>query len=102
MDSEVVVALDNLAFAVRNNAINVLSFVLPLAFGVFVAIWAIKYGYSRLIYSMGGSDPFKFSLSDELKQWRWVHFNFKSDSDDVDDFLSEKFEAFNKKYGYKD
>jgi len=54
MDTSVQNAVSSIASTVKADAIATYAYVLPLAFGVFVAIWAIKFGYGKLVRGMRG------------------------------------------------
>jgi len=54
MDTAVQNAVSSIASTVKTDAIATYAYVLPLAFGVFVAIWAIRFGYGKLVRGMRG------------------------------------------------
>ena len=54
MDTDVQSALTTIASTVKSDAISTYAYVLPLAFGVFVAIWAIRFGYGKLVRGLRG------------------------------------------------
>jgi len=54
MDTQVTAALTSLAATVKSDAVETYAFVLPLAFGVFVVIWAIRFGYGKLVKGLRG------------------------------------------------
>jgi len=54
MDTQVSAALTSLAATIKSDAIETYVFVLPIVFGVFVAIWAIRFGYGKLIGALHG------------------------------------------------
>lgn len=54
MDSDVASALTSLSTTVKGDAIDTYAYVLPLAFGIFVAIWAIRFGYGKLVKGLKG------------------------------------------------
>jgi len=54
MDSEVAQALTSLSGTIKTDAVATYAYVLPIAFGVFVAIWAIRFGYGKLVRGLRG------------------------------------------------
>ena len=54
MDTAVATALTSIAGTVKTDAIETYVFIIPIAFGIYVAIWAIKFGYGKLVKAMKG------------------------------------------------